>query len=41
MGEVAQAMIVTAALQLIYMGIFSPAGTMPAEPSIAAAIAVR
>lgn len=40
MGNVAQAMIVTAALQMIYMGVFSPGGTMPAEPSIAAAIAV-
>ncbi|MDQ8565527.1 PTS sugar transporter subunit IIC [Enterococcus faecium] len=40
MGEVAQAMIVTAALQMIYMGGFSPGGSMPAEPSIAAAIAV-
>lgn len=40
MGDVAQAMIITAALQLIYMGVFSPGGTMPAEPSIAAAIAV-
>ncbi|WP_192988067.1 PTS mannose/fructose/sorbose/N-acetylgalactosamine transporter subunit IIC [Carnobacterium mobile] len=40
MGDVAQAMIVTAALQMIYMGVFSPGGTMPAEPSIAAAIAV-
>lgn len=40
MNDVSQAMIVTAALQLIYMGIFSPGGTMPAEPSIAAAIAV-
>ena len=40
MGEVAQAMIVTAALQMIYMGVFSPGGSMPAEPSIAAAIAV-
>lgn len=39
-GEVAQAMIVTAALQMIYMGVFSPGGSMPAEPSIAAAIAV-
>ncbi len=39
-GEVAQAMIVTAALQMIYMGFFSPGGSMPAEPSIAAAIAV-
>lgn len=40
MGDVAQAMIITAALQLIYMGVFSPGGTMPAEPAIAAAIAV-
>lgn len=40
MGDVTQAMIVTAALQLIYMGVFSPGGTMPAEPAIAAAIAV-
>lgn len=40
MGNVAQAMVVTAALQMIYMGVFSPGGSMPAEPSIAAAIAV-
>lgn len=40
MGNVADAMIVTAAIQLIYMGVFSPGGTMPSEPSIAAAIAV-
>ncbi|MDD7794851.1 PTS mannose/fructose/sorbose/N-acetylgalactosamine transporter subunit IIC [Clostridium sp. 'White wine YQ'] len=40
MGNVGQAMIVTAALQLIYMGVFSPGGSMPSEPSIAAAIAV-
>ncbi|CUU47734.1 MULTISPECIES: PTS mannose/fructose/sorbose/N-acetylgalactosamine transporter subunit IIC [Clostridium] len=40
MGNVGQAMIVTAALQLIYMGVFSPGGSMPQEPSIAAAIAV-
>ncbi|KPG73866.1 PTS mannose/fructose/sorbose/N-acetylgalactosamine transporter subunit IIC [Enterococcus sp. RIT-PI-f] len=40
MGNVPQAMIVTAALQMIYMGVFSPGGSMPAEPSIAAAIAV-
>ncbi|MFO8068841.1 MAG: PTS sugar transporter subunit IIC [Alkalibacterium sp.] len=40
MGNVAQAMIVTAAIQLIYMGVFSPGGTMPSEPSIAAGIAV-
>lgn len=40
MGDVGQAMIVTAALQMIYMGVFSPGGSMPQEPSIAAAIAV-
>ena len=40
MGDVANAMIVTAALQLIYMGVFSPGGSMPSERSIAAAIAV-
>lgn len=40
MGRVADAMIVTAALQMIYMGVFSPGGSMPSEPAIAAAIAV-
>lgn len=40
LGDVQQAMIITAAIQLIYMGVFSPGGTMPSEPSIAAAIAV-
>lgn len=40
MGKVKQAMIVTAALQLIYMGVFSPGGSMPSEPCVAAAIAV-
>ena len=40
MGDVSNAMIVTAALQLIYMGVFSPGGSMPSEPAIAAAIAV-
>lgn len=40
MGQVAEAMVVTAALQLIYMGVFSPGGSMPSEPAIAAAIAV-
>ena len=40
MGDVAGAMVITAAIQLIYMGVFSPGGTMPSEPSIAAAIAV-
>lgn len=40
LNNVAQAMIVTAAIQLIYMGVFSPGGQMPSEPCIATAIAV-
>jgi len=40
MGNVKDAMIVTAAIQLIYMGVFSPGGQMPSEPAIAAGIAV-
>lgn len=40
MGNVHDAMVITAALQLIYMGVFSPGGSMPSEPSIAAAVAV-
>lgn len=40
MGDVTNAMIITAAIQLIYMGVFSPGGTMPSEPAIAASIAV-
>lgn len=40
MGDVAGAMVITAAIQLIYMGVFSPGGTMPSEPAVAAAIAV-
>ena len=40
MGRIADAMIVTASLQLIYMGVFSPGGSMPSEPAVAAAIAV-
>lgn len=40
MGDVKNAMITTAALQLIYMGVFSPGGSMPSEPAVAAAIAV-
>lgn len=39
-GKVGEAMIITAAIQLIYMGVFSPGGQMPSEPAIAAAIAV-
>jgi PTS system mannose-specific IIC component len=40
MGDVPRAMIITAAIQLIYMGVFSPGGTMPSEPAVATAIAV-
>lgn len=39
-GKIAEAMMITAAIQLIYMGVFSPGGQMPSEPAIAAAIAV-
>lgn len=39
-GRIADAMIITAAIQLIYMGVFSPGGQMPSEPAIAAAVAV-
>ncbi len=38
--NVKDAMMITAAIQLIYMGVFSPGGQMPSEPAIAAAIAV-
>lgn len=40
MGDVAGAMVITAAIQLIYMGVFAPGGQMPSEPAVAAAIAV-
>lgn len=40
MGDIYNAMIITAALQLIYMGVFSPGGAMPSEPVVAASIAV-
>ncbi|MDN6730788.1 MAG: PTS sugar transporter subunit IIC [Atopostipes suicloacalis] len=40
MNQVAQAMVITAAIQLIYMGIFSPGGQMPSEPAVAAGVAV-
>ncbi len=39
-NDVHNAMIATAAIQLIYMGVFSPGGQMPSEPAIATAIAV-
>lgn len=40
MGNVPAAMITTAAIQLIYMGVVAPGGTMPSEPAVATAIAV-
>lgn len=40
MNDVAQAMVITAAIQLIYMGVFSPGGQMPSEPAVAAGVAV-
>lgn len=40
MGNVGQAMIITASIQLIYMGMIAPGGAMPAEPAVATAIAV-
>lgn len=40
MGDLGQAMMIVAAIQLIYMGVFSPGGQMPSEPAIAAAVAV-
>lgn len=40
LNDVANALIITAAIQLIYMGVFSPGGQMPSEPCIATAIAV-
>lgn len=39
-GHVGEAMIITAAIQLIYMGVVAPGGTLPSEPAIAAAVAV-
>ena len=40
MGDVATAMIITASIQLIYMGMIAPGGAMPSEPAVATAIAV-
>ena len=39
-GHVSEAMIITAAIQLIYMGAVAPGGALPSEPAIAAAVAV-
>lgn len=40
MGDVAGAMTITAAIQLIYMGLVAPGGSLPSEPAVATAIAV-
>lgn len=40
MNDIAQAMVITAGIQLIYMGVFSPGGQMPSEPAVAAGVAV-
>ncbi|TDT51301.1 PTS mannose/fructose/sorbose/N-acetylgalactosamine transporter subunit IIC [Fonticella tunisiensis] len=40
MGDVAQAMKITAAIQLVYMGMIAPGGAMPSEPAVATSIAV-
>lgn len=40
MGNIPTAMITTATIQLIYMGLVAPGGTMPSEPAVATAIAV-
>lgn len=40
LGDIKQAMIITAAIQLIYMGVIAPGGQMPAEPAVATAVAV-
>ncbi|MBE6082184.1 MULTISPECIES: PTS mannose/fructose/sorbose/N-acetylgalactosamine transporter subunit IIC [Tissierellales] len=40
MGDVPTAMIATASIQLIYMGMIAPGGAMPSEPAVATAIAV-
>ncbi|AYV73479.1 PTS sugar transporter subunit IIC [Niallia circulans] len=39
-GHITEAMIITAAIQLVYMGAVAPGGALPSEPAIAAAIAV-
>lgn len=40
MGNVHDAMVITASIQLMYMGVFAPGGAMPQEPCVAAAFAV-
>jgi PTS system mannose-specific IID component len=40
MHNVPLAMTTAAAIQLIYMGVIAPGGTMPSEPAVAAAVAI-
>lgn len=40
LGDMQTAMVTTAAIQLIYMGVVAPGGPLPSEPSISAAVAV-
>ncbi len=40
MGDVASAMKITAAIQMVFMGMIAPGGAMPSEPAVATAIAV-
>jgi len=40
MGNVPQAMIIAATIQLVYMGVIAPGGTTPAETVVATAVAV-
>jgi PTS system mannose-specific IIC component len=40
LGNMPLAMVTTAAIQLIYMGVVAPGGPLPSEPSISAAVAV-
>ena len=40
MGDVPNAMIIAASIQMIYMGLVAPGGNLPSEPAVATAIAV-
>lgn len=40
LGDVPNAMMITATIQMLYMGVVAAGGSMPSEPCVAAAIAV-
>lgn len=40
LGDMSTAMVTTATIQLIYMGVVAPGGAMPSEPCVASAVAV-